>query len=52
MTDSQLRTAAILWQQGCNTYEIANSLQLPESTVYNFIGEIKRIAFAHWRSAA
>lgn len=52
MTDAQLRTASMLWQQGQDTYAIARSVGLPESTVYNFISAIRRGAAAYMRCAA
>jgi len=44
MTVSQLRRSAELWAGGLSTLEIARKLELEESTIYNNLEAIKRVA--------
>lgn len=41
MTPEQVSIAAKLWSEGCNTFDIANSLGLREATVFRWIDVIK-----------
>jgi hypothetical protein len=41
MTHQQIKLAGSLWAQGKDTSEIASSLAVPESDIWNAIGLIK-----------